>query len=102
MREHTDNSEMQLSCSVSGQQCRHTVMWLYDGRKIVEDEDKDTRNTQNGCTVTATFTVQKSNHLEPYTCKVSQNSQPVKNFTFSRLSDKPGEKSGKLMMLIMK
>ncbi|XP_051263908.1 uncharacterized protein LOC127367815 [Dicentrarchus labrax] len=89
MTEHKDNDEVLLSCSVSTfGLCRHTVDWLYKGKRVAEDK-KDIRISHSDCSATVTFLTsylkhQASNYHKLFKCEAHHHYiGKAQLFTFS-------------------
>ncbi|XP_040921007.1 uncharacterized protein LOC121200033 isoform X7 [Toxotes jaculatrix] len=62
---HEDKDKMTLTCTVLtyDTQCRHTVQWLYEGKK---DDFIITEKTPESCSATVTFKAPHHNHKSKY------------------------------------
>ncbi|XP_051264330.1 uncharacterized protein LOC127367997 isoform X2 [Dicentrarchus labrax] len=87
--EHKDNDEVLLSCSVSTfGSCRHTVDWLYEGKRVAED-NKDIKISHSDCSATVTFLTsylkhQASDYHKLFKCEAHDHyTGKVQLFTFS-------------------
>ncbi|XP_038160044.1 uncharacterized protein LOC119795878 [Cyprinodon tularosa] len=90
--EQRNNEEVTFNCSVSTPTiCKHTVVWLYDGKKKISSD----KNTSTLCSASLTIPSSQLNHSKFYEllkCKVTAvYDRKYELFTFSHQSS--GEKT---------
>ncbi|XP_040921003.1 uncharacterized protein LOC121200033 isoform X3 [Toxotes jaculatrix] len=97
---HEDKVNMMLTCTVLtyDTQCRHTVQWLYEGKK---DGFTITEKTPESCSATVTFKAPHHNHKskyeESFKCNVTDSDSQnllVYNFTLQSSGDRTAAPNG--------